>query len=141
MHICQKQDANAAKARSSSRIRAAGAGIPAFYTPTAVGTSLAQSKPVRRFGDRECLLEHALSGDVALIKAKAADRHGNLIYNKTARNFSPLMAMAAHITVVQVSVVAAPGSLDPETVVTPGIYVDRVVKEERSPRVSAPGVG
>ena len=124
----------------AERIRAAGAGIPAFYTPTAVGTSLAQGRPVRRFGDRECLLEYALNGDVALIKAKAADRHGNLVYNKTARNFSPLMAMAADTTVVQASIVAAPGSLDPETVVTPGVFVDRVVKEERSLRVSAPRV-
>lgn len=125
----------------AERIRAAGAGIPAFYTPTAAGTILAQGKPVRRFGDRECLLEHALSADVALIKAEAADRHGNLVYNKTARNFSPLMAMAAETTVVQASIVTLPGSLDPETVVTPGIFVDRVVKEERSPPVPDPGAG
>lgn len=125
----------------AERIRAAGAGIPAFYTPTAAGTILAQGKPVRRFGDRECLLEHALSGDVALIRAKAADRHGNLVYSRTARNFSPLMAMAAETTVVQAGVVVAPGSLDPETVVTPGIFVDRVVKEERSPLVTDPGAG
>lgn len=125
----------------AERIRAAGAGIPAFYTPTAVGTSLAQGKPVRRFAGRDCLLEHALGADVALIKAKAADRHGNLIYNKTARNFSPLMAMAATTTVVQASTVTPAGSLDPETVVTPGIFVDRVVKEERVSRTSAPGTG
>ena len=125
----------------AERIRAAGAGIPAFYTPTAVGTSLAQGKPVRRFADRDCLLEHALGADVALIKAKVADRHGNLIYNKTARNFSPLMAMAAATTVVQASTVTPAGSLDPETVVTPGIFVDRVVKEERAPRTSDPGAG
>ena len=125
----------------AERIRAAGAGIPAFYTPTAVGTILAQGKPVRRFAGRECVLEHGLSADVALIKAKAADRHGNLVYNKTARNFSPLMAMAAETTVVQASIVTLPGSLDPETVVTPGIFVDRVVREERSPLVSDPGAG
>ena len=82
----------------AERIRAAGAGIPAFYTPTAAGTSLAQGKPLRRFAGRECLLEHALSADVALIKAAAADRHGNLVYNKTARNFAPLMATAAKTT-------------------------------------------
>ena len=116
----------------AERIRAAGAGIPAFYTPTAVGTSLAQGKPVRRFAGRECVLEHALGADVALIRAKAADLHGNLVYNKTARNFSPLMAMAADTTVVQASIVTPPGSLDPETVVTPGIFVDRVVKQSRA---------
>ena len=125
----------------AERIRAAGAGIPAFYTPTAVGTVLARNKPVQQFGDQECLLEHALRSDVALIKAEAADHHGNLIYNKTARNFSPLMAMAADTTVVQARVVTTPGSLDPETVVTPSIFVDRVVKEERSLRASTPGAG
>lgn len=125
----------------AERIRAAGAGIPAFYTPTAVGTILAQGKPVRRFGGRDYLLEHALGADVALIKAKAADRHGNLIYNKTARNFSPLMAMAADTTVVQASIVAPPGSLDPETVVTPGIFVDRVVGEDHPVESSDPGAG
>ncbi len=123
----------------AERIRAAGAGIPAFYTPTAAGTILAHGKPVRRFAGRDCLLEHALGADVALIKARAADRHGNLIYNKTARNFSPLMAMAADTTVVQASIVTPAGSLDPETVVTPGIFVDRVVKEERSLRIPDPG--
>lgn len=125
----------------AERIRAAGAGIPAFYTPTAAGTVLAQGKPVQQFGDQECLLEHALHSDVALIKAKSADHHGNLVYNKTARNFSPLMAMAADTTVVQATVVTATGSLDPETVVTPSIFVDRIVKEERSARVSTPGAG
>lgn len=125
----------------AERIRAAGAGIPAFYTPTAVGTILAQGKPVRRFGGRDYLLEHALGADVALIKAKAADRHGNLVYNKTARNFSPLMAMAADTTVVQASIVTPPGSLDPETVVTPGIFVDRVVGEDRPVESSDPGAG
>ena len=116
----------------AERIRAAGAGVPAFYTPTAAGTVLAQGKPHRRFDGRECLLEHALSADVALIKAAAADRHGNLIYNQTARNFAPLMAMAAKTTVAQTSVVAGLGSLDPETVVTPGIFVDRVVQPDRA---------
>ena len=116
----------------AERIRAAGAGIPAFYTPTAAGTNLAQGKPHRRFGDRECVLEHALSADVALIKASAADRHGNLIYNKTARNFAPLMATAATTTIVQTSAVASLGSLDPETIVTPGIFVDRIVLTDRA---------
>ena len=116
----------------AERIRAAGAGIPAFYTPTAAGTNLTQGKPHRRFGDRECVLEHALGADVALIKAVAADRHGNLIYNKTARNFAPLMATAATTTIVQTSVIAGLGSLDPETVVTPGIFVDRIVLTDRA---------
>ena len=125
----------------AERIRAAGAGIPAFYTPTAVGTSLARGKPVRRFAGRECLLEHALGADVALIKAKAADRHGNLVYNKTARNFAPLMAMAADTTIVQAGIVVPPGSLDPETVVTPGIFVDRIVEQDRPVRTSDRGAG
>ena len=111
----------------AERIRAGGAGIPAFYTPTAAGTGLAVGKERREFGGRPCLLEHAIVADWALIKARTADRHGNLIYSKTARNFAPLMAMAAATTVAQVASVVAPGGLDPETVVTPGIFVDRVV--------------
>lgn len=118
----------------AERIRAAGAGIPAFYTPTAAGTNLAQGKPHRRFDGRECLLEHALHADVALIKAVAADRHGNLTYNKTARNFSPLMATAATTTIVQTSVVVGLGSLDPEAIITPGIFVDRIVQKGRAPQ-------
>ena len=116
----------------AERIRAAGAGIPAFYTPTAAGTNLAQGKPHRRFGDRECVLEHALGADVALIKAAAADRHGNLLYNKTARNFSPLMATAAETTIAQTNAVVRLGSLDPETIVTPGIFVDRIALTDRA---------
>ena len=111
----------------AERIRAGGAGIPAFYTPTAAGTELAAGKESREFGGRLCLLEHALVADWALIKARTADWHGNLTYNKTARNFAPLMAMAARTTVVQAASVLAPGALDPETVVTPGIFVDHVV--------------
>jgi len=111
----------------AERIRAGGAGIPAFYTPTSVGTDLAAGKEHRRFAGRECVLEHALCADVALIKAAIADWHGNLLFTKTARNFSPLMAMAARTTVVQVEAIAQPGTLDPEHVVTPGIFVDRVV--------------
>ena len=116
----------------AERIRASGAGIPAFYTPTAAGTNLAQGKPQRRFGDRECVLEHALGADVALIKAAAADRHGNLLYNKTARNFAPLMAAAAKTTIAQTSDLVRLGSLDPETIVTPGIFVDRIVLTDRA---------
>lgn len=111
----------------AERIRAGGAGIPAFYTPTAAGTELAAGKESREFSGRPCLLEHALVADWALIKARTADWHGNLTYNKTARNFAPLMAMAARTTVAQATSVVAPGALDPETVITPGIFVNHVV--------------
>ena len=112
----------------AERIRAGGAGIPAFYTPTAVGTGLAAGKESRRFDGQDCLLEHALAADWSLLRARTADRHGNLVYNGTARNFSPLMAMAGRTTVVQAASVVMPGDLDPEAVVTPGIFVDRVVQ-------------
>lgn len=111
----------------AERIRAGGAGIPAFYTPAAVETPLAEGKESREFGGREYLLELGLTADFALIKGRAADTHGNLVYNKTARNFAPPMAMAGAVTVVQVAEVLAPGELDPESVVTPGIFVNRVV--------------
>jgi 3-oxoadipate CoA-transferase alpha subunit len=111
----------------AERIRAGGAGIPAFYTATSVGTPLQDGKEVRRFGDREYVLEQGLTADFALIKCLRADRYGNLVYNKTARNFSPVMATAATITVVQTQTLVHPGGIDPENVVTPGIFVDRVV--------------
>lgn len=111
----------------AERIRAGGAGIPAFYTPTAARTDLEAGKERREFNGRICLLEHALVADWSLIKARVADWHGNLLYNKTARNFSPPMAMAGETTVVQAASVVEPGTLDPETVITPGIFVDRVV--------------
>lgn len=111
----------------AERIRAGGAGIPAFYTPTAAHTDLESGKERREFDGRVCLLEHGLVADWSLIKARIADWHGNLVYNKTARNFSPVMAMAGRTTVVQVSSVVEPGGLDPETVITPGIFVDHVV--------------
>ena len=111
----------------AERIRAGGAGIPAFYTATSVGTPLQDGKEVRRFGDREYVLEQGLTADFALIKCLAADRYGNLVYNKTARNFSPVMATAAAITVVQAQTLVPPGGIDPENVVTPGIFVDRVI--------------
>jgi 3-oxoadipate CoA-transferase, alpha subunit len=114
----------------SERIRAAGAGIPAFYTPTGAGTELCAGRETRRFGGRDYLLEHALPGDVALIRARRADRWGNLIYHSVARNYGPTMAAAAALTVAEVSEpIAEPGDLDPEHIVTPGIYVDRVVYE------------
>jgi len=111
----------------AERIRAGGAGIPAFYTPTAVGTPLEEGLERRSFGGRDYLLVHGLTADFALIKARTADRHGNVLYNKTARNFSPLMATAASTTIVQAISVVAPGELDPEAIVTPGIFVNRVV--------------
>lgn len=111
----------------AERIRAAGAGIPAFYTPTGYGTELADGKEVKHFGDRGCVLEHALAGDVALVAAKTADRYGNLVYNKTARNFGPIMAAAAQLTIAEVGNFLHVGELDPEAIVTPGIYVDRLI--------------
>ncbi len=112
----------------AERIRAGGAGIPAFYTPTSVGTPLEEGKETRTFKGRACVLEYGLSADFALIKGRSADCHGNVVYNKTARNFGPVMAMAAAITVVQVVAVVSVGKLDAETIVTPGIFVDRVIE-------------
>jgi len=111
----------------AERIRAGGAGIPAFYTPTAVGTPLGDGKECREFDGRSYVLEYGLRADVTLIKGRRADSHGNVVYNKTARNFSPIMAMAGETTIVQVEQVVEPGSIDPEVVVTPGIFVDRIV--------------
>lgn len=111
----------------SERIRAAGAGIGAFFCPTGVGTQLAAGKETREIDGRTYLLEYPLRGDVALIGAYRADRMGNLVYRKTARNFGPVMATAATTTIVQVREVVETGTLDPETVVTPSIYVDKVV--------------
>src|SRR5712672_2315315 len=112
----------------AERIRAAGAGIGAFYTPTAVGTLLAEGKETRRIGDTDYVLEYPIYADYALIKADRADRWGNLVYRKTARNFAPIMAAAAKCTVVQVRETVELGALDPEVVVTPGIFVKRVVR-------------
>ncbi|GAA1647552.1 3-oxoacid CoA-transferase subunit A [Actinoplanes couchii] len=114
----------------AERMRAAGAGIGAFYCPTAVGTPLAEGKETRTIDGRDYVLEFPIKGDVALISAHRADRLGNLVYRKTARNFGPVMATAATTTIVQVSEVVEAGSIDPETVVTPGIFVDRVVRAE-----------
>ncbi len=112
----------------AERIRAGGAGIPAFYTPTAVGTALAHDKEVRDFAGRSYLLETAIRGDFALIKADATDRWGNLVYRKASRNFGPIMATAAQLTIAQVRQVVELGQLDPEAIVTPSIFVDRVVE-------------
>ncbi len=114
----------------AERMRAAGAGIGAFYCPTGVGTPLAEGKETRTIDGREYVLEYPIKGDVALISAHRADGMGNLVYRKTARNFGPVMATAATTTIAQVGGVVATGGLDPEAVVTPGIYVDRVVRVE-----------
>jgi 3-oxoacid CoA-transferase subunit A len=115
----------------AERIRAGGAGIPGFYTPTGVGTVAEEGKEKRAFDGEEHLLELALRADFALIKAHRADRMGNLTYRMTARNFNPLMATAAAITVAEVDEIVEVGELDPESVVTPGIYVNRVIKGEK----------
>jgi 3-oxoadipate CoA-transferase alpha subunit len=111
----------------AERMRAAGAGIGAFFCPTAVGTPLADGKETREIDGRTYVLEYPIKGDLALIGAHVADRAGNLVYRKTARNFGPVMATAATTVVAQVNTVVETGAIDPEVVVTPGIYVDRVV--------------
>ncbi len=114
----------------AERLRAAGSGIGAFYTPTGYGTLLAEGKETRAINGRGYVLEYPIHVDVALINAAAADRWGNLIYNKTARNFAPVMAMAASQTIAAVTRVCELGELDPEAVVTPGIFVSRVVMRD-----------
>ena len=112
----------------AERIRAAGAGIGAFYTPTAFGTRLAEGKETRRIGERDYVLEFPIHADYALIKADRADRWGNLTYRMTARNFGPIMAAAAKCTVAQVRETVQLGELEPENIVTPGIFVQRIVR-------------
>jgi 3-oxoadipate CoA-transferase, alpha subunit len=111
----------------AERMRAAGAGIGAFFSPVGVGTPLGEGKEQRRINGREYVLEYPIRGDVALIKAHRADTAGNLVYRKTARNFGPVMATAATTTIVQVDEIVAAGCIDPETVVTQGIFVDRIL--------------
>ncbi|MEU5881468.1 3-oxoacid CoA-transferase subunit A [Spirillospora sp. NPDC047279] len=115
----------------AERMRAAGAGIGAFYCPTGVGTPLAEGKETRTIDGRVHVLEYPIKGDVALVSAHRADTMGNLVFHRTARNFGPVIATAATTTIVQVGEVVAAGDLDPEAVVTPGIYVDRVVRVEQ----------
>jgi 3-oxoacid CoA-transferase subunit A len=115
-------------------IRAGGAGIPAFYTPTGVGTAVAEGKEVRDFDGRKYLLERALTADFALIKAWRGDRLGNLVYRKTARNFNPMMATAARITIAEVEHLVEPGEISPDQVMTPGIYVKRILEGEHYER-------
>ena len=115
----------------AERIRAGGAGIPAFYTPTGVGTVVAEGKEIREFGGRRYVLEHALTADFALIRAWKGDRLGNLVYRKTAQNFNPIMAAAARVTIAEIENLVEPGMIDPDHVMTPGIYVKRVVVSSR----------
>lgn len=112
----------------AERIRAGGAGIPAFFTATSVNTSLAESKEVRLFNGKPFVMEYGIQADFALVKCKIADRYGNLLFNKTARNFGPVMCMAAKTAIVQASKVVEVGHIDPEAVITPGIFVKKVVE-------------
>jgi 3-oxoadipate CoA-transferase, alpha subunit len=115
----------------AERIRAAGAGIGAFYTPTGFGTELAKGKETREINGKNYVLEHPIHADISLIKAERGDRWGNLTYRKTARNFGPIMAMAAKTTIASVYDIASLGQLDPEAIVTPGIFVQSIVQVER----------
>jgi 3-oxoacid CoA-transferase subunit A len=115
----------------AERIRAGGAGIPAFYTPAGVGTLVAEGKESREFHGKMYLMEQWLRADFALIKAWKGDRMGNLIYRKTARNFNPMMATAARITIAEIEQLVEPGEIDPDQVMTPGIYVQRIVVGEK----------
>jgi 3-oxoacid CoA-transferase subunit A len=112
----------------AERIRAGGAGIPAFYTPAGYGTVVAEGKETREFDGRPYVMEHALKADFALIKAWKGDRWGNLVYRKTARNFNPMMATAAKITIAEVEHLVEPGEIDPDNVHTPGVYVKRMIQ-------------
>ncbi|MBM4764897.1 3-oxoacid CoA-transferase subunit A [Bacillus sp. B15-48] len=114
----------------AERIRAGGAGIPAFYTPTAAHTELGEGKETRSFEGQTHLLEHAIKGDYAFIKGYKADRWGNLVYRKTQRNFNPVMATAAKITIVEVDEIVEVGEIEPEIIVTPSVYVHRLVQLE-----------
>ncbi|HSW66996.1 MAG TPA: 3-oxoacid CoA-transferase subunit A [Bacteroidales bacterium] len=111
----------------AERIRAGGAGIPAFYTPTSVNTPIAEGKETREFNGRINVMEYGIRSDFALVKCRTADRYGNLLYNKTARNFGPVMCMAARNAIVQASEIVEIGTIDPEIVVTPGIFVKKVI--------------
>ncbi|HXA66656.1 MAG TPA: CoA transferase subunit A [Bryobacteraceae bacterium] len=115
----------------AERIRAGGAGIPGFYTATGVGTVVAEGKELREFNGRTYVLEQALTADYALVKAWRGDRLGNLVYRKTARNFNPMMATAATTTIAEVEELVEPGELDPDHVITPGIYVQRIIRGEK----------
>lgn len=115
----------------AEKIRAGGAGIPAFYTPTGAGTIIAEGKEEREFNGKKVILEHALTADFSFVKAWKGDTHGNLIYRATARNFNPMMAMAGKITIAEVEELVPAGELDPDQIHTPGIFVQRIIKGEQ----------
>jgi len=117
----------------SERIRAGGAGVPAFYTPTGAGTVIEKGKEVRVFDGRPCLMERALKADYAFVRAFKADLMGNLVYRGTQRQFNPIMATAARTTIAEVDQIVDPGELDPEAIVTPGLYVKRIVEVKEDP--------
>ncbi|GIX17246.1 MAG: succinyl-CoA--3-ketoacid-CoA transferase [Rhodothalassiaceae bacterium] len=119
----------------AERIRAGGAGIPAFYTPTGVGTVVAEGKETREFNGRLYVMETALTADLAIVKAWKGDRHGNLVYRKTARNFNPLMAMAGRVTVAEVEELVEPGEIDGDAVHTPSIFVQRIIAGTHEKRI------
>ena len=119
----------------AEKMRAAGAGIPAFFTATGYGTDVAIGKEVREFGGRKFIMEESLQGDFAIVKAWKADRHGNAIYRLAARNFNPMAATAGKITVMEVEEIVEPGELDPDQIHTPGIYVDRLIQGKFEKRI------
>ncbi|PAQ15982.1 succinyl-CoA--3-ketoacid-CoA transferase [Bacillaceae bacterium SAOS 7] len=119
----------------AEKIRAGGAGIPAFFTPAGVGTPIAEGKEVREFNGKEYLLEEALTADVSLVSAYKADRMGNLIYNKTARNFNPMIAAAGKVTIAEVEEIVETGDLDPDSIHTPGVYVQALIQGEQEKRI------
>jgi len=133
----------------AERIRAGGAGIPAFYTATGYGTVVAEGKETREFDGRPYVLERALTADFALVKAWKGDRFGNLVYRKTTRNFNPMMAAAANVTIAEVEQLVEPGQIEPDQVHSPGIYVQRIIKgekfekpiEQRTVRKTGPAAG
>jgi 3-oxoacid CoA-transferase subunit A len=112
----------------AERIRAGGAGIPAFYTPTGFGTPVAEGKETREWGGRSCVLERAITADFAFVKAERGDALGNLVYRRTTRNFNPMMATASRVTIAEVERLVAPGEIDPDHVHTPGIFVQRILQ-------------
>jgi 3-oxoacid CoA-transferase subunit A len=118
----------------SERIRAGGAGIPAFFTKTGVGTIIADGKEIREFDGQKYVMETALTADLSIVHAWKADTEGNLVYRKTARNFNPMMATAGKITVVEVEELVEAGQIDPDHIITPGIYVDRIVHVPNAPK-------
>jgi len=119
----------------AEKIRAGGAGIPAFYTPSGVGTPIAEGKEVRTFDGKEYLLEESFVADVSLVKAWKADRNGNLVYRKTARNFNPIMATAGKVTIAEVEEIVEVGELDPDEIHTPGIYVQGIIQGKQEKRI------